>query len=102
MSSANPYAPPQSRVSDVDAVAAFQAVRLWSSRGRIGRIRLIGYTMGANLVAEFISISLNAVLKSSHAPPSLALAMTGLVWLPYLVLVILLSVQRAHDIGWSG
>jgi len=98
----NRYAPPQSRVGDVDATVAYQAVRLWSASGRIGRIRLIGYSAGANLVCEFIWIVASGLLKTAHAPVwSLILAML-LVWVPYGVLATLLSIQRAHDIGWSG
>lgn len=102
MSTVNPYMPPRAAVADIeDADAEFQDVKMWSARGRIGRLRYLAYLMGAYLVFAFGFGVLSAIAGAAGAP-DLALAGILLLGLPYAVFIAFVSIQRSHDMGWSG
>jgi len=53
MSSPNPFAPPLAQVHDIEPAQQFQQPRIFAVSGRIGRLRLLAYTMGASLLVAF-------------------------------------------------
>jgi uncharacterized membrane protein YhaH (DUF805 family) len=102
MSSINPYAPPRAAVDDVDPGQAYQPVRFWSARGRIGRLRYLAYSMGGYVA--FV-LALAVVVGVATATQSGAVAATVAPWallVPYLVFFVLLSIQRSHDMDVTG
>jgi uncharacterized membrane protein YhaH (DUF805 family) len=102
MSSINPYSPPQAHVADVaDATGNAQPVRLWSPRGRIGRMRYVAYSFGAYIVYALAVIVLAGITASGGSQVLPGLLM-GLGFIPYIVFIVIASIQRSHDMGWSG
>jgi len=101
MSAVNPYQPPTAHVQDAeDDGAAVQPIRLWSSRGRIGRLRFLAYGVGAYLVLA-VACGVAVGLGTLVSP-----VLTGLLifaaLVPYAVFCVLVGIQRSHDMGWSG
>lgn len=98
----NPYAAPRAAVADVyDSGEETQAVKWFSARGRVGRLRYLARSVVGYLafVVGFFALSMIAGLVKSS---SLAMAVSVLSFIPYMVFIILLSIQRSHDMGWSG
>lgn len=96
----NPYAPPTAQVQDLDmAFDEYQAVRLWPASGRIGRLRFLGYSMGAYLVFAVL-IGVSTALATMSSTLSILLTIIGFVF--YLFVVALLAIQRSHDMDMSG
>ncbi len=101
MASPNPYAPPRADVADVPAEEAFQPVKIWSARGRVGRLRYLSYQGVAYLlmlVLAFVGGVAGAMLQS----PGLMVGLMVVGFVPYLVLTVLLTIQRCHDMDWTG
>lgn len=101
MSSPNPYAPPRANVADVPAEEAFQPVKIWSARGRIGRLRYLAYQGGAYLLLMALGI-VGGVASAMMQSPGWVTFLVFAVSVPYCVLTVLLTIQRCHDIGWTG
>jgi uncharacterized membrane protein YhaH (DUF805 family) len=100
MSAVNPYAPPQAGVADL-APAEYSKPRVWSYRGRIGRLRYLAYTM----VGYFVLVIVGAVLGAIAGVLGLGSRIEYVMWAElavYFVLVGLATIQRSHDMGWSG
>lgn len=105
MNKMDAFQPPRAEVRDVDAVSnhapTYQPVRIWSTQGRIGRLRLLAYTVVAYLLMGITSVVLGFTLAATGGE-SAATAAGLLSSLPVLVFGILLGIQRSHDMGWSG
>jgi uncharacterized membrane protein YhaH (DUF805 family) len=81
-----------------------QPVRIFSTRGRIGRLRLVAYNCAASLLFRFVGTGLGyaVFVGGGRAHPS---QFTTLVWIgvaAYLVCSALFLIKRAHDMDWSG
>jgi uncharacterized membrane protein YhaH (DUF805 family) len=117
----NPYAPPATTVADVfpDNSVAFQPVKIFGTKGRIGRLRYLTYAVVANIItgtAWWISALIMALLtpdigNSGGAPPPLTtLAIVGIIviaiWLiiavVFLIFLTRFGIQRSHDMNMSG
>ena len=101
----SPYAPPRASVGE--ALPEFSALKAFSFVGRIGRLRFLAWTMALTLVTLGVGSVLaifGFALISTDSTAGLILA--GL--LAFILVVVLafisiqFSVQRLHDIGWSG
>ncbi|MCK1790958.1 DUF805 domain-containing protein [Pseudomonas violetae] len=101
----SPYAPPHAAVGET--VTGFAPLKPFSFDGRIGRLRFLAWTMVLTLVTLGLGamlVLLGLAVFSSDSSPGLILA--GL--LAFILIVALgfvsiqFSVQRLHDIGWSG
>lgn len=97
----NPFAPPQAHVEDVSAAGSTQPVRLWSAQGRIGRLRLIAWTMFSYLVAG-VAVGVVGAVAGRSASPALSIATMVIVYGVVLVFAGLLTIQRCHDMNWTG
>ena len=79
----NPFAPPRSRVEDVHAAGQTQPIKLWSARGRIGRLRLIAWTMLSYLAASIGGALVGViagVMGSSTLSTASMLLVYAVVW----------------------
>jgi uncharacterized membrane protein YhaH (DUF805 family) len=98
----NPYAAPKAAVADVyDNEAGVQPVKLFSAKGRVGRLRYLAYNLGAYLflvVGGMVLGLIAGALGSAKAAGVLGI----LVAIPYLLFLVLLTIQRSHDMGWTG
>src|SRR5436190_8786628 len=95
MSAVNPYQPPRAHVEDIAEEGGAQPLRLWSARGRIGRLRFLAWSTGAYLLLA-LAAGIGSVVPVVGPLLTLA-AVVG-----YVVFFVLVSIQRAHDMDWSG
>lgn len=102
--SANPYAPPRAAVADVDIeddTDEVQEVKVWSAQGRVGRLRYLAHMIGAYLLTVAISFVLGFIVGAAGFPE--VAAVFGVIPLiAYFVFFFLKTIQRSHDMGWSG
>lgn len=97
MQATNPYAPPEALVGDVRTRSEqFQDVRPFSAKGRIGRMRYLAYTFGAYLLIIAVAAVASQLLGKFGD------FLGFLVALAYGIFMILLTIQRSHDMNWSG
>ena len=97
----NPFAPPQAHVEDVRAAGSTQPVRLWSAQGRIGRLRLIAWTMLSYILAG-IAVGVIGALAGGPGSAAFPTATMVVAYGVMLVFAGLLTIQRCHDMNWSG
>ena len=93
----SPYSPPRSEVGD--SLPEYGTLKVFTTDGRIGRVRYLGWSMGMMLLAMLAyGISAGLMLAS----PILG----GILMIPLVIAAVVISVmigvQRLHDIGWSG
>jgi uncharacterized membrane protein YhaH (DUF805 family) len=102
MSTANPYAAPRARVADVQRdLTDYQPVKFFSSQGRVGRIRYLAHTMAGYLVFAIAAFGLGFMF-GAMGMPKLATAAAVIAIVPYLIFVLMKTIQRSHDMDWSG
>ncbi|MGC5699685.1 DUF805 domain-containing protein [Pseudomonas sp. NFXW11] len=104
--SESPYAPPQSVVGD--AIPQYATLNVFSFEGRIGRVRYLAWTLVLTVamlavvgVGAFFGI-LTAALLNSSLLTGLGIIGGIVAFIAFLVVSIQISVQRLHDLGWSG
>lgn len=98
----NPYAAPQT-VSHVDA-HEYGEVKIFSARGRLGRVRYIGYTIAFSFLILLIGSFIVGILVALIRPKDVSAMMT-ISLLPYVLVYaiqIWLTIQRCHDFNFSG
>lgn len=102
MATMNPYAPPQAHVDDVeDGDVGTQPVKTWSAQGRVGRLRYLAHLMAAYLlvaVVGFVGGMLGGMLRSE----ALGTVFVGVGVAVYILFTVLKTIQRSHDMDWSG
>lgn len=100
MQNTNPYNAPKAQVADVrnDEVGE---IKVFSARGRIGRLRYIGYTTGLPLLIMLAIGLLSGFLGAGGGAPIAAVLM-GISYVAVLIIVVLLTIQRCHDMDKSG
>src|SRR5262245_59680634 len=92
----NPYQTPKTSVIDPEP-AEYQQVRVFSTSGRIGRVRFIGYTFGLTLLCGMLAAILGVVFGKA-----LGMVPMRLNWVAIVVLSFMLTIQLAHDFNASG
>ncbi|WP_417697010.1 DUF805 domain-containing protein [Pseudomonas sp.] len=102
----SPYAPPRAEVGE--AMAEYSTLKPFSFDGRIGRLRFLAWTMVLTLVMLFVvgtafSLGVTWFLASSSTAAMIVGGLLGLIIaLGFAYVSIQFSVQRLHDLGWSG
>ncbi|MBK5531495.1 DUF805 domain-containing protein [Pseudomonas sp. TH08] len=101
----SPYAPPRANVGE--SLPAFGVLKPFSVEGRIGRLRFLAWTMVLSLVTLpiigiFALIALGLVSGDSTTGLIIGGILAFFLFLGFFIVSILFSVQRLHDIGWSG
>ncbi|UST68799.1 DUF805 domain-containing protein [Pseudomonas moraviensis] len=101
----SPYAPPLANVGE--SLPAFATLKPFSVDGRIGRLRFLAWTMVLSLVAlpivgVFALIALGLVSGDSTTGLIFGGILAVFLFIGFMIVSILFSVQRLHDIGWSG
>ncbi|WP_085586216.1 MULTISPECIES: DUF805 domain-containing protein [unclassified Pseudomonas] len=101
----SPYAPPRADVGD--HLPEFATLKPFSVEGRIGRLRFLAWTMVLSLVTLpiigiFAFIGLGLVSTDSTTGLIIGGIVAFFLFLAFSLVSILFSVQRLHDIGWSG
>jgi uncharacterized membrane protein YhaH (DUF805 family) len=102
MTTANPYSPPRADVEDFqDEDVGFSEPKVWSARGRIGRLRYMSYTMCGYFAFAIIGM-LAALMGAKASAPAMVTIFMVIGGIGYLALAIFSAIQRAHDMDWSG
>jgi uncharacterized membrane protein YhaH (DUF805 family) len=95
MEQSNPYSAPTAAVSDIQNDDGFGNLKIFTAKGRIGRIRYLMYTIGVSLVGMFLAAILMLV---PVVGPFLAIAL----YVGIFVISIFLTIQRSHDFNATG
>ena len=98
MDANNPY---QSPTTPVLPAEAFDSVNIFSTSGRIGRIRYLAFGMGIGLLT-LIAGGIGAALGGALQSETITYAVFGLGYLVAVGLQIMLTIQRCHDFNRSG
>ncbi|KIH84728.1 DUF805 domain-containing protein [Pseudomonas batumici] len=101
----SPYAPPQARVGDT--LPAFGQLQAFTTRGRIGRLRYLAWTMALMFVTipvagAIFALAMGTVAASLNTAITIGVVLGGAALIAFVVVSIQIAVQRLHDIGWSG
>lgn len=101
----SPYAPPQADVAE--RVPEYAQLKPFGIEGRIGRLRFLAWSMVLSLVmiavvGVFALISLALVSTDWTAGLIAGGILAFVLCVVFLIASVLISVQRLHDIGWSG
>jgi uncharacterized membrane protein YhaH (DUF805 family) len=101
----SPYAPPRATVGE--SLPAFGPLKPFGVTGRIGRLRYLAWTMALTLVllavGSVVAIFVLALISSdSTAGLVIGGLLAVILFIAIAVVSIQISVQRLHDIGWSG
>jgi uncharacterized membrane protein YhaH (DUF805 family)/Tfp pilus assembly major pilin PilA len=92
---ANPYAGPKAAVAE--GAGEVQPVRIFATSGRIGRARYIAYGMAFWIIAGMINTGLASAGGQTLGP------VLGIpVFLAFVVIGFMLTIQRCHDFNTSG
>ncbi|HEX7892478.1 MAG TPA: DUF805 domain-containing protein [Ramlibacter sp.] len=101
MANANPYAPPQAHVADrYEVDEGVQPVRTWSPSGRIGRLRYLAHMM-VGYLAIIVPVFIGGFLQGMGME-LIGTLLTASLGLAYFWFVIVKTIQRSHDMDWSG
>lgn len=93
----SPYAPPQAQVGE--ELPEFGELKVFTTDGRIGRVRYLGWSMAMFLIA----LPLFLIIAGLYAASSTLGALIGVILLVgYVVVSVMIGAQRLHDIGWSA
>jgi uncharacterized membrane protein YhaH (DUF805 family) len=101
----SPYAPPRASVGE--SVPEYATLKPFGVEGRIGRLRFLAWSMVLSLVtiavvAVFALIGLALVSSDSTAGLIIGGILAFFLCIAFLIASIMISVQRLHDLGWSG
>lgn len=97
---ASPYAPPQAQVGD--ELPEFGELKPFTTDGRIGRVRYLGWSMAMFLVLMVIVMLAGGAYALSSTLGILIGIVAVVGFIAYVVVGVMIGVQRLHDIGWSG
>jgi uncharacterized membrane protein YhaH (DUF805 family) len=99
MEARNPYATPNAKVSGAET--EYGEIRIFSAKGRIGRIRYIGYSIGLTMVFGALMGAVSA-FAGMTAGPTIAAPVIFIGYAAMFVVMVLLTIQRAHDFNTTG
>lgn len=102
------FAPPRAQVNDISfASDGYQPVRLWPASGRIGRLRMLAYSLGLYVLFIVFSALVGAGLgfagKSGGSGFGTGMGLFSLVgFVIYIFASAIILIQRSHDMNMSG
>ena len=103
MNTANPYQVPRSNVDhNISGGNDYSEVKVLSIKGRLGRLRYLGYSMGYTLLIYLVSGVLAAITAGMGLPQTVMWGVLGIAYVLAIVLGIMLTIQRAHDFNTTG
>ena len=99
MEASNPYNAPKSKVTG--APSGYGEIKIFTARGRIGRVRYIGYSIGLSMLIAFVLGLLSAIMGKAAGSGVAAIVMVA-SYVGIFVVMMFLTIQRAHDFNASG
>jgi uncharacterized membrane protein YhaH (DUF805 family) len=103
MESSTPYSPPQTEL--IGDQEEYGEIKILSSKGRIGRLRYIAYTIGISLLCSLVMAVLSGFVGMILAESQAGLFLIAVFVLGYgamLLINVLLTIQRSHDFNVTG
>jgi uncharacterized membrane protein YhaH (DUF805 family) len=103
MDSTSPYDTPKAEI--LNETDEFGTIKIFSAKGRIGRLRYIAYTIGISMlcyIAVMLLMGLFAGIASTETLGLIVLPVVALGVVAIFVLNILLTIQRSHDFNVTG
>jgi uncharacterized membrane protein YhaH (DUF805 family) len=97
----NPYAPPTARVQDIHDDSQTQPIKLWSAVGRMGRLRWLAWSVIGSLAIMPVAF-VGGILGAASGSESVMYVLLGVAYIAYIVFYALITIQRCHDLDWSG
>jgi uncharacterized membrane protein YhaH (DUF805 family) len=97
----NPYAPPTARVQDIHDDSQTQPIKLWSAQGRMGRLRWVAWSVLGSFAIMPVAF-VGGLLGAASGSESATYVLLGAAYIAYAVFYSLLTIQRCHDLDWSG
>lgn len=95
MEQSNPYSAPTAAVSDIQNNEGFGDLNIFTTKGRIGRIRYLMYTLGVALAGMFLAMLLMLI-------PVIGPFLAIVLYIGIFVVSIFLTIQRSHDFNTTG
>jgi uncharacterized membrane protein YhaH (DUF805 family) len=100
MQDRNPYGAPRTNVTRRESTEDYGEIKMFSAEGRIGRVRYIGYTFGLTMLIAMIVLMVGGLL--STLSPAVAFVIGAVGYIAIIVVQILLTIQRSHDMNVTG
>lgn len=97
----NIYSPPSADVSNVGIDDATYEPKVFALSGRIGRLRMLAFGLGATLALSLL-MAVVAGLGGLVLGPVVAMILAGLIYIPMIVLSFAYAVRRLNDLNLSG
>lgn len=103
MSSVNPYQAPSANL-EVALQEAYSEVKFFSTKGRLGRVRYLTYSMGYMLIFYLLIAVLFGILAAAGMAesPTATLVVMGIAYALIIGFGLTLTIRRAHDFNKSG
>lgn len=99
MEQANPYATPSSTVADVFTDEEPGSIDIFTSKGRLGRLRYFFYSMLTGIAGTAAVMLASLLFGISPVLGGIAIAV---IYIAMIVWGFLLIIQRCHDLNKSG
>lgn len=100
MSTANPYQAPAANLNFSQA-EEYSEVKFFSTKGRLGRVRYLTYSMGYMLIF-YIALFVLTALAAAAGSETAVFAVMGIAYVAILGFAMTLTIRRAHDFNASG
>ncbi|NNF96548.1 MAG: DUF805 domain-containing protein, partial [Halobacteria archaeon] len=102
MSENSPYTPPSAAVAD--AAVDFGEISIFSLSGRLGRIRYLTYGIAIAFIAQLLLVLMGGTgaMMQNETASTLSMIGIGVVYIAMVVIIVMLAVQRLHDLDKTG
>jgi uncharacterized membrane protein YhaH (DUF805 family) len=102
----NPYAAPHATVTDVHDDETYEP-RMFSTQGRIGRLRYLAYSFVTSFVTVFVFAFVGGMLmallnRGNAAAGNSMLVVIGIAYIPMIVIYAIMMKRRLNDLNHSG
>jgi uncharacterized membrane protein YhaH (DUF805 family) len=95
----NQYAAPRAHVADMASSEGTGELKLFSAKGRIGRLRYLAYAMGASIIhGALIGVATIALMENTLAYMAFSVvALLAVLWFS-----VITGIKRCHDLDMTG
>lgn len=102
----NPYATPHATVTDIVSDETYEP-KMFSTQGRIGRLRYLAYSFVASFVTMFVFAFIGGMLmallnRGNAAAGNSMLVIIGIAYIPVFVIYAIMMKRRLNDLNHSG
>lgn len=103
MSTVNPYQAPSANL-EAARLEEYSDVKFFSTKGRLGRVRYLTFSMGYMLIFYLLIAVLFGILAVTGMMqnPTATVVVTGIAYVLIIGFGMTLSIRRAHDFDKSG